>query len=125
LAAWVLAAQAGGALVATAILTAMAVRQEQLLDRPDDAEQAASLVRLTGLDGREAGFFWVMAVTSLVAGLLILALTELRHYRDRWLAPPRKAEDGMQAARDAAQGGKQGGIQGGADVGTDGGGRAQ
>jgi oligoribonuclease len=56
---------------------------------------------------------------------ILESLTELRHYRDRWLAPPRKAEDGMQAARDAAQGGKQGGIQGGADVGTDGGGRAQ
>lgn len=77
LASLVLAAQSAALTLATAVLTGAAVRGDQLLDRPDDAEQAASLLRLTGLDGREAEFFQLMAAAVVVLGLLAIALTVL------------------------------------------------
>lgn len=77
LAALVLAGQAAALTLTTAVLAGAAVRGEQLLDRPDDAEQAASLLRLGGLDGREAGFYRLMAVTVVVLGLLAIALASV------------------------------------------------
>ncbi|MET0901768.1 MAG: hypothetical protein ABWZ52_00880 [Acidimicrobiales bacterium] len=72
---WVLALQAGGVAVTSAIIVGAAVRNEQLLDQAPDAEQAASLLRLSALDGRESGFFTlIVLVTVIVGGLLIAAL---------------------------------------------------
>ncbi len=76
-AAGVLALQAAGAAVGGAILIGVAVRGEQLLGRPDDAEQAASLVRLTGLDGGDAGFFRLMVGVTVVLGALVIVVLAL------------------------------------------------
>jgi uncharacterized membrane protein len=73
-AAGLLAAQAGGVLVGGAVLLGAAVRSEQLITRPADTEQAASLLRLTGLDGGDAGFFRVLAVLTAVLGSLLLVV---------------------------------------------------
>jgi hypothetical protein len=73
---WVLALQAGGVAVAAAILIGAAIRSEQLLDDPD-AEQAASLLRLTTLDGRDSGFFTLMVLLTLVLGGLLIAVLVL------------------------------------------------
>jgi hypothetical protein len=70
--AWVLALQASGVAVAGAIIVGAAVRSEQLLDQPD-TEQAASLLRLTALDGRDTGFFTLIVLVTLVIGGLIIA----------------------------------------------------
>jgi oligoribonuclease len=48
---------------------------------------------------------------------ILESLTELRHYRDRWLAPPRKAPEGQAGAPDAATGGT---ADGATDRATDG-----
>jgi hypothetical protein len=72
-AAWVLALQAGGVAVGGAIVIGAAVRSEQLVDRPPDAEQAASLLRLTALDGN-AGFFTLVALLVAVVGGLLVAV---------------------------------------------------
>jgi hypothetical protein len=73
LASWVLGLQAGGLTVAVAILVGAAVRNEQLIERADD-EQAASLLRLSGLDGGSGFFDLVVVVTLLFGGLLLAAL---------------------------------------------------
>jgi hypothetical protein len=74
LASWVLGLQAGGLTVAVAILVGAAIRNEQLIERAD-AEQAASLLRLSGLDGADGGFFdLIVVVTLLFGGLLVAAL---------------------------------------------------
>ena len=90
---WVLALQAGGVAVASAIIVGAAVRNEQLLDRAPDAEQAASLLRLSALDGRDSGFFaLIVLVTVVVGGLLIAALALAARFAadtdplERWLA---------------------------------------
>lgn len=71
----VLALQAGGVVVAGAVVVGAAVRSDQLLGRPADAEQAASLLRLSGLDGGDSGFFnLVVVVTVVLGGLLVTAL---------------------------------------------------
>ena len=76
IASWVLAIQAGGAAVTSAVIVGAAIRSEQLLHRPPDAEQAASLLRLSGLDGRDSGFFTIIVlVTVLLGGLLVALLT--------------------------------------------------
>ena len=67
-AAGLLALQAGGVAVGGAVIIGAAVRSEQLLDRPADAEQAASLLRLTGLDGGDVGFFRCIVVVTVVLG---------------------------------------------------------
>jgi hypothetical protein len=77
LASWVLGLQAGGVAVAGAIIVGAAVRSEQLLDRAADAEQAASLLRLTSLDGRDSGFFTLIVLVTLVVGGLLVALLVL------------------------------------------------
>ena len=74
---WVLGLQAGGVAVASAIIIGAAVRSEQLLDRAADAEQAASLLRLTALDGRDSGFFTLIVLLTLVVGGLLIALLVL------------------------------------------------
>jgi len=75
IASWVLALQAAGAAVAGAVIVGAAIRSEQLLDRPEGAEEAASLLRLTALDGRNSGFFTtVVLVTLVLGGLLITVL---------------------------------------------------
>lgn len=75
LAAGLLASQAGATVVGAAVLIGAAVRSGQLVDRPAGAEQAASLLRLTGLDGGDTGFFRLLAVlTVLLGGLLVVVL---------------------------------------------------
>ena len=74
---WVLGLQAGGVTVAGAIIIGAAIRSEQLLDQPPDAEQAASLLRLSALDGRDSGFFNLIVVVTLVLGGLLVALLVL------------------------------------------------
>ncbi len=76
-ASWVLALQSAGVVVAAAIIVGAAVRSEQLLDRPPDAEQAASLLRLSGLDGGNSGFFNLIVVVTLVVGGLAAAALAL------------------------------------------------
>ena len=90
---WVLALQAGGVAVASAIIVGAAVRNEQLLDQAPDAEQAASLLRLSALDGQDSGFFTlIVLVTVIVGGLLIAALALVARFAadtdplERWLA---------------------------------------
>jgi len=74
---WVLGLQAGGVAVAGAIIIGAAVRSEQLLDRAADAEQAASILRLSSLDGRDSGFFTLIVLVTLVVGGLLIALLVL------------------------------------------------
>ena len=74
---WVLALQAGGVAVASAIIVAAAVRSEQLLDRAAGAEQAASILRLTSLDGRDPGFFDLIVLMTVIVGGLLVALLVL------------------------------------------------
>lgn len=70
-----LAVQAGALVVGGAVLVGAAVRSEHLVTRPAGAEQAASLLRLTGLDGGDTGFFRLLAVLTLVlGGLVVLVL---------------------------------------------------
>lgn len=71
LAAGVLALQVGAVVVSGAVLAGAGVRGEQLLDRPPDGEHAASLLRLSGLDGRDVGFFRVVTGFTLVLALLL------------------------------------------------------
>ena len=73
LASWVLALQAGGVALAGSTLVGAAIRNEQLVERSGD-EQAASLVRLSGLDGGGDYFSLVVFVTSVLAALLVAAL---------------------------------------------------
>jgi hypothetical protein len=77
IASWVLALQAGGVAVAGAIVVGAAIRSEQLLHEPPDAEQAASLLRLSSLDGRDSGFFTLIVLATLVLGGLVVALLSL------------------------------------------------
>jgi len=77
LAAAVLGLQAAGVAVSGAILIGAAVRSEQLLGRPADAEQAASLLHLTGLDGRDVGFFRLVAGVTFVLGVLLVVVLAL------------------------------------------------
>lgn len=75
LAAGVLAAQAGATFVGSAVLIGATLRSGQLIGRPADSEQAASILRLTGLDGGDTGFFRLLAIlTLLLGGLLVLVL---------------------------------------------------
>ena len=75
LAATVLALQAAGVAVGGAVVIGAAVRSEQLLGRPADAEQAVSLLHLTGLDGRDVGFFrLIVGVTFVLGALLVVVL---------------------------------------------------
>jgi hypothetical protein len=71
---WVLALQAGGVAVTGAIVVGAAIRSEQLLHEPADAEQAASLLRLSDLDGRDSGFFTLIVLVTLVVGGLLVAM---------------------------------------------------
>jgi len=75
-AAGLLALQAGATVVGGAVLVGSAIRSGQLADRPAEAEQAVSLIRLTGIDG-DADFFRTMAVLALVLGLLLVAVLVL------------------------------------------------
>jgi hypothetical protein len=77
IASWVLALQAAGAAVTGAVIIGAAIRSEQLLHRPADAEQAASLLRLSGLDGRDSGFFTIIVLVTLLLGGLLVALLAL------------------------------------------------
>lgn len=77
IASWVLGLQAGATTVAGAVVLGAAVRSEQLLGRPPDAEQAASLLRLTALDGDDSGFFTLVAVATVVLGTLLAATLSL------------------------------------------------
>ena len=76
-ASWVLALQAGGVTVAGAIVVGAAVRSEQLLGRPADAEQAASLLRLSALDGGDTGFFTLIVLVTVGVGALLVTLLVL------------------------------------------------
>ena len=90
---WVLGLQAGGVTVASAIIIGAAVRSDQLLDPEPDAQQAASILSLSGIDGRDSGFFTLIVIVTLVVGGLLVALFTLaaRFAADtdpieRWLA---------------------------------------
>jgi hypothetical protein len=90
---WVLGLQAGGVAVASAIIVGAAIRSDQLLDPAPDTQQAASILRLSGIDGRDSGFFTLIVVVTLVVGGLLVALFALaaRFAADtdpieRWLA---------------------------------------
>ena len=74
---WVLGLQAGGVVVASAIIVGAAVRSEQLLDRAAGAEQAASILRLTSLDGGDSGFFTLIVLVTVVVGGLLTAVLVL------------------------------------------------
>ncbi len=75
LAAGLLAVQAGAAVVGTAVLIGAAVRSEQLTTGEPRAEQAASLLRLTGLDGGDTGFFRLLiGLMVVLAALLVVVL---------------------------------------------------
>ncbi len=70
-----LAAQAGSAVVGGAVLIGAALRGAHLITRPAGAEEAASLLRLSGLDGDDAGFFRLMAgLVAVLGGLLVVVL---------------------------------------------------
>jgi hypothetical protein len=79
--------------VASAIIIGAAIRSDQLLDPPPDAQQAASILSLSGIDGRDSGFFTLIVIVTLVVGGLLVALFALaaRFAADtdtieRWLA---------------------------------------
>jgi len=77
LAAWVLAVQAGAAVIGGAVIVGAALRTGSLLTQPDRTEQAASLLRLSGLDGGNQGFFRLMAATTIVLGSLLVSVLVL------------------------------------------------
>jgi hypothetical protein len=77
LAGWVLALQAGGLVVGGATVVGAAVRTSDLVTRRPPAEQAASLLSLSGLDGGERGFFNLIVAVTLVIGGLLVALLAL------------------------------------------------
>lgn len=76
-AAWFLGLQAGALVVGGALLLGVALRGATLVERADGAEQAASLIRLGGLDGRDASFHYLMAVLTVALGGLLLAVLVL------------------------------------------------
>ena len=63
--------------MASAIIVGAAVRSDQLLDREAGAEQAASILRLTSLDGRDSGFFTLIVLVTVIVGGLLIALLVL------------------------------------------------
>jgi hypothetical protein len=76
-AAGLLGLQAGAVVVGGAVLVGAALRGADLVDRADGAEQAASLVQLSGLDGGDTGFFRLVAVLTVVLGVLLVAVLVL------------------------------------------------
>ncbi|MEO6318952.1 MAG: hypothetical protein ABIP36_09235 [Acidimicrobiales bacterium] len=76
-AAWLLAVEAGAVLVGGAVIVGAALRTGDLVTQPDRTEQAASLLRLTGLDGGDTGFFPLVAAVTAVLGLLLLVVLGL------------------------------------------------
>ena len=76
-AAGLLGIQAGAAIVGSAVLVGAALRGADLVGRAGDAEQASSLLRLSGLDGGDAGFFRLVAVLTVVLGTLLIAMLVL------------------------------------------------
>ena len=71
----VLTAQTGVVAVAGAVLGAVAVRSWQLLDQPE-GEQAAALVRISGIDG-DTGFFALMVLVVAFGGALLATMSAL------------------------------------------------
>lgn len=76
-AARLLALQAGAVVVGGAVLVGGALRGATLVERADGAEQAASLLQLGGLDGRDPGFFHLVAGLTVVLGGLLVAVLVL------------------------------------------------
>ncbi len=76
-ASWLLAIEAGAVLVGGAVIVGAALRTGDLVTQPDRTEQAASLLRLTGLDGGDTGFFPLVAGVTVVLGLLLLVVLAL------------------------------------------------
>ncbi len=77
LAAGLLAVQTGAVVVVSAVLVGAAWRGATLAERSADAEQAASLLRLSGLDGRDAGFFRLVGALTVVLGVLVVVVLVL------------------------------------------------
>lgn len=77
LATGLLAVQTGAVVVVGAVLAGAAWRGATLAERPPDAEQAASLLRLSGLDGRDAGFFRLVGALTVVLGVLLVVVLVL------------------------------------------------
>ena len=75
LASGLLALEAGAAFVGGAVLLGAAVRSGQLITQVAGAHPATSLLRLSGLDGGRAAFFWLMAaVLAVLVVLLVVVL---------------------------------------------------
>jgi hypothetical protein len=70
----VLAAQAGAALVGVAVLLGAALQSRRLVARPAGAEEANSLLGLSGLDGGDVEFFTLMAAVIGVLGALVVVV---------------------------------------------------
>ena len=70
-----LAVEAATALVGGAVLVGAAVRSAQLLSGPPRSGPAPMLLRLSGFDGGDAGFFRLMGgFVAVVAGALVVVL---------------------------------------------------
>lgn len=76
-AAGLLAIQAGVVIVGSAVLVGAAYRGARLVTRPADMEPAVSLIQVSGLDGRDAGFFRLVGVLTVVLGVLLVAVLVL------------------------------------------------
>jgi hypothetical protein len=77
LATGLLAIETGAVVVGGAVLVGAAWRGATLAERSPDAEQAASLLQLTGLDGRDAGFFRLVGALTVVLGVLLVVVLVL------------------------------------------------
>jgi hypothetical protein len=76
-AAGLLAIQAGAVLVGSAVLVGAAYQGAQLVTRPRDMEPAVSLIEVSGLDGRDAGFFRLVGALAVVLGILLVIILAL------------------------------------------------
>ena len=99
-AAWLLAVEAGAVLVGGAVIVGAALRTGDLVTQPARTEQAASLLRLSGLDGGDTGFFPLVAAVTVVLGLLLAVVLALAA---RCAATPDPLERSLATAVLAAQ----------------------
>lgn len=71
-----LTAQTGAIVVTATVLTGVAVRSWQLIDRPADAAPATALLRLSRVDG-DTAFLALMVLVTVVLAALLATLTAL------------------------------------------------
>lgn len=77
LAAGLLAIQAGAALVGSTVLLGAAYQGARVVTRPQDMGPAVSLLEVSGLDGRDAGFFRLVGLLTLAFGILLVIILTL------------------------------------------------